>query len=154
MTVAYLRHIGTYEELGIVFKPMIGRLMEWAQSKGELNENTRLLAVYHDNPNITDEDKLKTSICVTVAEDTKTQGDIGKMEIAGGEYAIGHFEINDADAALEHGQAWDYMYGVWLPQSGYMPDDNPVFEVYVNNPETHPERKHIVDIYLPVKKIK
>jgi len=102
MTTAYLRHIGTYEELGRQFKGMIGRLMGWAGAKGLLDEKTKLLAIYHDNPNITEEDKLKTSICVTVPEGTKVDEEIGSLEIAGGEYAIAHFEIDDKDAAAQH----------------------------------------------------
>ncbi|MFA5384645.1 MAG: GyrI-like domain-containing protein [Eubacteriales bacterium] len=25
------------------------------------------------------------------------------------------------------------------------------YELYLNNPEEHPEKKHLVDIYIPVK---
>ena len=38
-----------------------------------------------------------------------------------------------------------------LAESGYQPDDRPCFELYLNNPQEHPEGKHIVDIYAPVK---
>ena len=41
--------------------------------------------------------------------------------------------------------------GQWLPESGYQAADAPCFEVYLNEPEQHPEGKHIVDIYEPVK---
>lgn len=151
MTVAYLRHVGTYEELGKVFIGMMSRLGAWAGAQGLISEDTKLLAVYHDNPSITEEDKLKTSICITIPKETKTEGDMGKMLISAGKYAIGHFEIDDENAAEQHGQAWEYMYGKWLPESGFQPDDKPVFEVYVNNPNMHPERKHLIDIYLPIK---
>jgi len=151
MTVAYLRHVGTYEELGKVFGSMIARLGSWAGAQRIMDKDTKVLAVYHDNPNITEESKLKTSICITIPKDTKVDGDLGKMSLSSGKYAIGHFEIDDDKAQEQHGCAWQYMYGEWLPQSGYQPDDSPVFEVYVNDPNTHPERKHFVDIYLPVK---
>lgn len=38
-----------------------------------------------------------------------------------------------------------------LPESGYQPDDGPCYERYHNNPEEHPEHKHIIDICVPVK---
>ncbi|HPQ41968.1 MAG TPA: GyrI-like domain-containing protein [bacterium] len=38
-----------------------------------------------------------------------------------------------------------------MPDSGWQPDDRPCFELCLNNPATHPERKHIVDICIPVK---
>ena len=153
MTAAYLRHIGTYEELGRKFKGMIARIVQWAGGKGLLDEKTKLLAIYHDNPNITEEDKLKTSICVTVPKGTKVDEEIGSLEISGGKYAIAHFEIDDNEAAAQHSAAWEYLYGQWLPESGYQPADSPVFEVYANDPSQHPERKHLIDIYLPVKKL-
>lgn len=46
---------------------------------------------------------------------------------------------------------WNALYGTWLPQSGYQPDDRPAFEMFLNDPNEHPEHKHIVDTYMPVK---
>lgn len=43
------------------------------------------------------------------------------------------------------------MYGTWLPDSGFMPEDGPSLELYHNNPEEHPEKKHILDICIPVR---
>ncbi|WP_081792060.1 GyrI-like domain-containing protein [Caldalkalibacillus mannanilyticus] len=48
---------------------------------------------------------------------------------------------------------WKKVYGEWLPNSGLQPDDGYVFEMYMNNPNTHPTKKHILDIYLPVKSL-
>ena len=53
--------------------------------------------------------------------------------------------------AHQYKEAWDIIYGEWLPGSGYQPDDRPCFEVYLNNPDEHPEKKSIVDMYIPVK---
>ena len=96
---------------------------------------------------ITDESKLRTSMCITVLPDTEVDGEIGKMTVEGGKHAIGHFEL-DVD---EYEQAWKTMYGDWLSQSGYQPDDKPPFEIYHNDPNQHPKKKHIVDICIPVK---
>jgi hypothetical protein len=51
----------------------------------------------------------------------------------------------------EYEGAWDLVFGVWLPESGYQPDDGPCYELYLNDPKEHPENKHIVDICMPVK---
>lgn len=53
----------------------------------------------------------------------------------------------------EYGQAWNWLMGVWFPSSGYQPDDRLCFEVYLNDPSQHPERKHIVEIWEPVKSL-
>ena len=61
---------------------------------------------------------------------------------------MARFEIADSS---EYEKAWDMVFGVWLPDSGYQPDDGPCYEHYLNNPKEHPEKKHIVDICIPVK---
>ncbi len=81
-------------------------------------------------------------------KDMKVEGDIGKMSIPEGQYAIGHFVT---DTAEQHGDAWKYLFGEWFPESGYQPGDGPIFEMYMNDPNTHPKNKHFIDIYLPVK---
>ncbi len=146
MTVAYVRHIGPYAGDEALFTGLFEKLMKWAGPRGLLQEETKVMIVYHDNPELTDSNKLRTSVCITVPEGTETSGDIGKTTISKGTYACGHFEL----AADEYQQAWDAMCGVWLPDSGYQPDDRPPFELCLNDPGEHPEHKHIVDICLPV----
>ena len=148
MTVAYVRHIGPYKGDSALFDKMFTKLFKGAGARDLINfPETKTMAVYHDNPDITDDSKLRTSMCITVPSDTKVDGEIGKMNVEGGKHAIGHFELN----ADEYEQAWKIIYGDWLPQSGYQPDDKPCFEIYYNNPNEHPENKHIVDICIPVK---
>lgn len=148
MHVAYVRHIGPYKGDTELFDKLFNKIFKWAGARDLLRfPETRVLAVYHDNPEITDESKLRTSVCVTVPPDTTVDGEVGKMTIPGGKYAIGHFEI-DADG---YEDAWNALFGAWLPDSGFQPDDRPAFELFLNNPNEHPEHKHIVDIYVPVK---
>ncbi len=148
MHVIYLRHTGSYKDLGLVFEKFIHKLINWAAAR-DLMKNTelKLLAIYHDNPEITEDEKQRTSVCMVVPEDVEGDGEVGKMVIPSGKYAIGHFEID----ASEYGDAWNYLYGQWLSNSGFEPTDGFAFEMYRNDPNTHPEKKHIVDIYLPVK---
>ena len=144
MHVAYIRHIGPYNEIGSAF----GKLMQWASPRGLLNfPETKMLGVYHDDPKITEESKLQSSACVTVPEDTKVEGEVGTMSIPGGLFAVAHVEINQD----QFGEAWDKLMGEWLPESGYHPDDRPCYELYLNDPKQHPEGKFIVDICEPVK---
>jgi len=150
MTVAYVRHIGPYAGDGKLFEGLYNKLFSWAGPRGLIQfPKTKSLSVYHDDPNITEESKLRTSICITVPEDTKVDGEIGKMKISAGKYAVGKFEINEDEFA----GAWNTVYGSWMPQSGYQPDDGPCFEICHNNPKEHPEGKFIVSICVPVKPI-
>jgi AraC family transcriptional regulator len=147
-TVAYVRHIGPYKGDAQLFAGLFGKLMQWAGPRGFLGRpGTECLSVYHDDPSVTDEEKLRVSVCVTVPEDTTVDGEIGKMTVPGGRYAVGHFELSEG----EYEDAWKAIYGGWLPQSGFEPDQRPALELYLNNPEEHPEKKHVVDICIPVR---
>jgi len=148
MTVAYIRHIGSYAENSALFEELFGKLFKWAGPRGLINfPETKMLSVYYDDPNITDESKLRMDVSISIPENTEVSGEIGKMTIAGGKYAVGRFEIK----ASEYGDAWQKMMGEWLPDSGYVPDDKPCFELYQNDPKEHPQGLHIFDICVPVK---
>ena len=148
MHVAYVRHIGSYKGEAGLFERLFNKLFTWAGARDLLRfPATKVMTVYHDNPEVTDESKLRTSVCITVPEDTEVDGEVGKMTISGGKYVIGHFELDDT----EYEEAWNALYGAWLPESGYKPDDGPPFEMYLNDPKEHPRHKSIVDIYIPVK---
>ncbi|GJQ61304.1 MAG: AraC family transcriptional regulator [Melioribacteraceae bacterium] len=146
-TVAYVRHVGPYAADEKLFNNLFERLFGWAGPRNLIKEDSKILSIYHDNPEITEEEKLRVSICLEVPSDTEVTGDIGKMELAGGKYAVGHFELT----ADDYGDAWQTMYAGWLPKSGYEPDDRPCFELMLNDPKSHPEGKHIVDICISVK---
>lgn len=148
MTVAYVRHIGPYQGDAKLFERLSEKLFKWAGSRNLINfPETKFLTVYHDDPEITAPDRLRTSVCITVPEDTEVDGGIGKMTIPAGKYALARFELTPSD----YQQAWDWVYGTWLPQSGFVPDDRPCFELYPPESMTHPEGKTVVDICVPVK---
>lgn len=146
MTVAYVRHVGPYKGNSDLFEKLINRICTWAGSRELFMPDTKLIAVYHDNPDVTEENKLRVSICLTMPDNVRVDSEIGKMKIDGGSYAVAHFEIN----ADEYEQAWAWVYGTWLPESGYQPDDKPCFELYGPDPKDHPQGKHVVDICVPV----
>ncbi len=145
--LAYVRYIGPYKGDSDLFGRLYGKLCAWAGPRGILSRpNVKFICVYHDDPNITEPDKLRISVGVTVSEDTKVEGEIGKMQIEGGKYAVGRFEI-PTDG---FGQAWTSMCG-WVANAGFQPEDGLTFELYHNNFQEHPQKLHILDICIPVK---
>lgn len=148
MCVAYIRHVGPFKGDAQLFDSLFTKLMKWAAPRGLINfPETKVMAVYHDDPSITDESKLRLSCCISVPENTEVGGEIGRMTVSGGKYAVARFECG-ADG---YPDAWKSFYGGWLPESGYQPDDKPPFELYLNDPKEHPENKHIFEIWMPVK---
>jgi AraC family transcriptional regulator len=146
MHVAYVRYIGPYAGNSELFEGLFNKLFGWAGPRQLINKDTKTLIIYHDDPEITDEQKLRVSVCMTVPEDTQVSGEIGKMEIEEGDYGVGAFKLD----STEYKQAWDYMYGIWLAESGYNADDRPAFEMYPEEPKEG-EKKMRVDICVPVK---
>lgn len=147
MTVAYIRHIGPYKGDEALFERLFNKMFKWAAPRGLINTDTKSIVIYHDDPSVTDEQKLRMSVCVTVPDNTKTNGEIGKMELPGGEYAIARFELK----ADQYEKAWQWLYGTWLPSSGYQPDDKPCFEMYTEEPRD--DGVMPVDICIPVKPV-
>ncbi|HPQ41890.1 MAG TPA: GyrI-like domain-containing protein, partial [bacterium] len=86
--VAYVRHVGPYAGDSRLFEGLFARLMRWAGPRGLLaRPDLQTLIVYHDNPDLTDASRLRTSVCITVPGDTAVSGEVGAMEIPVGQYA-------------------------------------------------------------------
>ena len=146
-TIAYLRHTGPYQGNTELFGRLFQQLAQWAGARNLLGPSAQFMSLYSDDPAVTDPDKLRVTCGCVVPPGTAVDGPIGLTTVAGGKYGVGHFELS----ADQYGQAWDAMYSGWLPNSGFEPDDRPALELYLNDPNSHPEHKHIVEICVPVK---
>ncbi|HNX25036.1 MAG TPA: helix-turn-helix domain-containing protein [Spirochaetota bacterium] len=114
MTVAYVRNIGPYIGNPALFEKLFGKLCSWAGPRNLIGEDAKFIIVYHDNPDITEEDKQRISVSLVVPASTVVSGETGKMTIASGKYAISRFRLSGS----EFQEAWSWVYGTWLPQSG------------------------------------
>lgn len=148
-TVAYVRHVGPYAGDEALFGRLFGRLCQWAGPRGLLGPSAKFLTIYHDNPEITDEDRLRISVSITVPEGTRPEGEVGVMTIEPGKYVVARFTLD----ASEFGAAWNWLMAAWFPSSGYQPDDRYCFELALNDPHQHPEHKHVVEIWEPVRSL-
>ncbi len=147
-TVAYVRHTGPYAGDEGLFEELFGRLMRWAGPRNLFDpEKSEMITIYHDSPEITEEEKLRISVCLTVPPKTEVTGEIGKMTMPAGRYARAEFLLSPE----QYGDAWNSLFAGWLPESGYQCAEGPCYEVYLNDPNEHPEGKHQVAICLPVK---
>ncbi len=145
---AYIRYTGPYKGDSRLFAGLWNKLVTWAAPRGLLNKpDTIYLALYHDNPDITIEEKLRVSVCISIDESTQTAGEVGKLKLPGGKYAICRFHLGSQD----YPAAWGWMYGTWLPISGYQPDDRIAFEWFPPCQQLKESVKIPVDICIPVK---
>ena len=80
------------------FDKLYGELYAWA---GPMNLTDQLdlktFNVYHDDPCVTEEEKLRLSVGLSVSPETKVNGQIGKMDLDGGKYVVARFELGPMD---------------------------------------------------------
>lgn len=143
--VIYIRHTGPYQGDNELFETLFSKLFAWAGPRGLLDSGPfKTAIVYHDDVNVADKSKLRTSVCLTASENTVVDGEIGKMTLEKGKYVIGKFTVN----AEEFQEAWDWLMGSWFPTSGYIPDDKLCFELYPEEPDNGLFK---VEICVPIK---
>ncbi len=108
---------------------------------------TEMIGISHDDPTITETDKLRYDACIVVNKDIEPVGEVGVKNIAAGKYAV--FMHKGPYQTLS--KTYDNIYKGWLPQSGYKLRDLPCFEKYLNDPEKVKAEKLKTEIYLPVE---
>lgn len=143
LKMVQVRHQGSYKEIGRAFEV----LMKWAGPRGLLNfPKTKMAGVYYDSPRVTDESKMQSSACITTEYDVEVSGQISKITIPSGKFAVGRFELK----VDEFEKAWNSM-SLWVPENNFEIRDGHFHEIYHNDAEQHPERKWVVDICIPVE---
>lgn len=140
--IIYYRHTGAFDQIGQAFE----KVCRWAGPRGLLAKNPNSVTVYHDDPSVTAIEKVRQSAGIIVEHDIPVDGEIGKMTIPGGKYAVGQFEIN-VDGFEK---AWNSMCN-WLMESGYEPGESNPYELYHNDRKSN--YQFVVDICIPIKSL-
>lgn len=105
------------------------------------------LTAGHDDPKVTDTDKLRTDVCLIIHKPAEPKGEIGIREIPGGRFAV--FTYIGSYSNLF--SVFDTIYRKWLPDSGHRLRMVSGFEKYLNNPERTSEEKLKTEIYIPIE---
>jgi len=144
--VLYNRYIGAYKGDAALFAKLFNELYRFAAENELLTESSKWFVIYHDWGDLTEEEKLRLSVCVSCPREKIEQGEFGLTEIAGGRYAVGSFILKED----EYQKAWNYMFAEWLPESGFLPDDRFCFEYYPPRECAEEGEKRVVEIYIPI----
>ncbi|PKF48951.1 AraC family transcriptional regulator [Enterovibrio nigricans] len=119
--LAYVRVVGPY---GQGYEEPCGRLYQWAGAKG-FAANTCIF-IYHDNPEITPDDKCRTDICLMVGNETEVPTGIELQDFPGGTYCTIRRTISDSS---EYAPAWDELMSGVI-EAGLESENRPCFELY------------------------
>lgn len=141
--VAALHHAGDYQQIGPTFE----RLAALGAAQGLMGPHTRMLGIFYDDPAATPVDALRSDACISVPSDWTATGELQKLEIRGGRYAV----ALHVGPYAELSRAYMWLLGTWLPQSGEEGADAPCIEEYMNDPRTLPPTEWRTEVWLPLR---
>lgn len=143
MRVAFRRHVGPYSAV----QPVFAEFMKWCVARGLFHQRALEIGVCHDDPAVTDPDKIRYDCALTVDETFQPEGDVQVTTLTGGDYAVATFRgpYTEFDAVYQH------VYAEWLPASGREARNAPPFEIYLRGPgETTPD-DYLTEICVPLE---
>ncbi len=140
-TVAYIRVLNPYEGSGPV--DACHRLMEWADGLG--HGQGQWLGYMWEDPEIVALSDCRYDVAVEV-DDFKPEGEVGRIQFP--PMLVAEVSLS-GDIHLVQ-RALDWVFGTWLPNSGFTPDDQPCFEAWQGRPFAHGMEHFEIRIQLPV----
>ncbi|MGV8108094.1 AraC family transcriptional regulator [Methanospirillum sp.] len=146
--VAYVSYQGNYIGNPALFAELFGKLFGWGFQNQLMGPDTVMIAAYYDDPEVTPPDELTLDVCMSISKDVKGEGEIKTKNLPGGKYAVIGLEL---DGPEEYPASWEKIVE-WVASHGLEIDiSRASYEVYLNNPEEHPKKHHIVDICMAVR---
>ena len=142
-SVAYIRVSRPYQGDAVVKSAQ--RLVAWAARQGFAEG--QWLGYQWDNPEITPLEDCRYHVAVE-AEGFRPKGEISQFEFP--RMVVAEVEIRGGiDLEL---RALQWLYGTWLPRSGYVPDDHPCFEAWIGRPFAHGTTYFELHVQLPIRR--
>jgi len=142
LRVGTVRHVGPYNQIPKAFE----RLGAVAGPAGLLGHSNTMMAIYHDDPESTPQDQLRSDAALVIPEDAKLPEGLVEQHIAGGRYAktvhVGPYE--------QLGDVWARFLGEWVPATGNRIADGVSYEIYTNTPGQVPKPELRTELYVPL----
>lgn len=142
MRVAFLRHVGPYDEVGRTWE----RLCDWAGERCLFGPDVKYFGASYDDPEITPTDKLRYDACLTVGAEVEGEGEIGVRTIWWGEYAVTLHEGPYSGLSETYAE----IIGRRLPSKGHEPGPAPCLEFYLNDPDSTEPEDLLTEIWVPI----
>lgn len=142
-TVAYIRVDRPYQGNGVM--KAVETLVAWAERTGFADR--QWLGYQWDDPRITSLEDCRYYVAVE-AEPFTPRGEIGRYTFP---------PMTVAQVVIRGGldlelRALQWLYGSWLPRSGYVPDDHPCFEAWLGRPFAHGAEHFELLVQLPIRR--
>ena len=139
--VGTVRHIGPYEKIPQAFE-RLGAVMSGAKRP----PNAQLIALYHDDPQTTAADRLRSDAALTFPAGTNVPTGLIERRLAAGKYA-----------STIHVGAYDGLGKAWatlkqeVAARGMRPTGAVSYEVYLNDPTNAAPGELRTELFMPVE---
>jgi AraC family transcriptional regulator len=143
-SVVYIRVANSFRP-GVVVEA-IERMLKWAEARGLADG--QWLGYMWDNPEIVAHENCRYDVGLEVPPSTLPDGEICRLDFP--EMQVAEIEIRGG-IDLEM-RALDWLYGTWLPPSGYVPTEQPSFEAWLGRPFAHGMEHFEILVQLPVER--
>ena len=149
--VACVEQVGHFQANPGIYDVLLQQLLDWAIPAKRWNfpDKTLIVCIYPDDPASTPPDQQRLWLGITIDGTATPPAHFRTLDLPAGPHAVGRFSI----PSDQFGPAWGYMYGEWMARSGFAPAGL-AFELKKNDSSEDPERKHLVDICIPVTPIR
>jgi DNA gyrase inhibitor GyrI len=142
MRVAYLRHVGPYEETKQTWFDLIATLA----ADQQIHRRSVFIGMGHDDPSVTPAAELRYDACITVDEEYAPKPPVELQTIAGGDHAVAK---NCPVGKIK--DAFQYLYGQWLARSSRELRPAPGFMVFAGVRDGVAPKQQRFDIYMPLQ---
>lgn len=142
LRTAGLRHLGAYHGIREAF----GRLHAIVGSPPQGSQTPTLLAIYHDDPEMTPEPELRSDAAIVLPPEAPVPAGLREQRLPAGRYAC----VLHRGSHKELPHVWGELLGQWLPLSGHRLGQGPSYEVYLNTPMDTAEDALQTELYVPL----
>ena len=140
-TLVGLRHEGPAQTIPHTFRRLAQKLSECGLAWSDLTR----IGVGSGDPE--QGEGFRYFAGVILPDDSEASEGLERYEVPGGRYAC--YRLMGPYALIS--STFQTLFGSWLPQSGFEPDDRPVLEVYLNHPANVMEHEIATDLLIPLR---
>ncbi len=106
-----------------------------------------MMELCHDDPEITETDKLRYDACLVVNRDVAPEGEVGVKTAGGGKYAV----FVHKGPYRDLNKSYSDIFRNWIPKSKFELADSPHIEIYLNDADKVKEEELLTEICIPLK---
>lgn len=141
-TVVYTRVFDPYRPE--VVERAAQEMVDWARARGLAHG--QWLGYMWDDPDVVPLSDCRYDVGLVVPPATVPEQNLGLLRLP--PMRVAQLEL-DGDIELEQ-RALDWLFGTWLPNSSFLPTDQPCFEAWLGLPFEHGVERFTLAIQLPI----